>query len=126
MGGSRYGGATAITERRNAGKSSLRRGFDEDDPRRQPRSLHRALIWGWGTAPNGMSTRTVTPTDTSTAPKPSSDSTLGARLAAASRREQGFTTAVDDPAVLAGLRGLCNAPRPMRAPVAEKCEGPAP
>lgn len=76
-----------------------------------------------------MSTRTDSPAATSTAPiapAPSSASTLGARLAAASRHAQGFTTVVDDPAVLAGLRGLCTAPRPMRAPVAEKREGPAP
>ena len=75
-----------------------------------------------------MSTRTVTPA-TSTAPvlpAPSSASTLGAQLAAASRRAQGFTTVVDDPAVLTRLRGLCAAPRPMRAPVAAKREGPAP
>ncbi len=84
------------------------------------------MIWGWGSAPNGMSTRTVTPTDTSTAPEPSPNSTLGAQLAAASRRAQGFTTVVDDPAVLTRLRGLCNAPRPMRVPVAEQREGPAP
>ena len=75
---------------------------------------------------NGMSTRTVTPADTSTAAATSPAATLGARLAAASRRAQGLTTAVDDPVVLAGLRGLCAAPRPMRAPVAEKREGPAP
>lgn len=73
-----------------------------------------------------MSTRTETPAVTSTAAVPSPDATLGARLAAASRREQGFTTVVDDPTVLTRLRGLCNAPRPMRAPVAEKREGPAP
>ena len=73
-----------------------------------------------------MSTRTVTPADTSTAAATSPAATLGARLAAASRRAQGLTTAVDDPVVLAGLRGLCAAPRPMRAPVAEKREGPAP
>ncbi|SJN45858.1 hypothetical protein FM104_14360 [Microbacterium esteraromaticum] len=59
-------------------------------------------------------------------PAPSSTSTLGARLAAASRREQGFTTVIEDPAVLTRLRGLCTAPRPLRAPVAEKREGPAP
>lgn len=75
-----------------------------------------------------MSTRTVTPA-TSAAPIPPahpSASTLGARLAAASRRAQGFTTVVDDPAVLTRLRGLCNAPRLMRAPVAEKRERAAP
>lgn len=87
------------------------------------------MIWGRGSAPNGMSTPTVVPVATSAAPIPSeppSASTLGARLAAASRRAQDFTTVVDDPAVLAGLRGLCTAPRPMLAPVAEKREGPAP
>lgn len=76
-----------------------------------------------------MSTRTVTPAATSTdpiLPALSSASALGARLAAASRRAQGFTTVVDDPAVLTRLRGLCATPRSMRAPVAEKREGPAP
>ncbi|MFV0251955.1 MAG: hypothetical protein ACK5H2_01280 [Beutenbergiaceae bacterium] len=73
-----------------------------------------------------MSTYTETPAATPTAPTPSPDATLGARLAATSRRAQGLTTVVDDPAVLDGLRGLCAAPRPMRAPVAEHREGPAP
>ncbi|WP_265415365.1 hypothetical protein [Gulosibacter molinativorax] len=76
-----------------------------------------------------MSTPSVASARTSTSPippAPASASTLGARLAAASRRAQGFTTVVDDPAVLAGLRGLCTAPHPMRTPVAEKREGPAP
>lgn len=73
-----------------------------------------------------MSTHTETPAATVIADAPSPDGTLGARLAAASRRAQGLTNAVNDPAVLAELRGLCTAPRPMRAPVAEKREGPAP
>lgn len=73
-----------------------------------------------------MSTRTVTPAATSTAAAPAPDATLGARLAAASRHAQGLATAVNDPAVLAELRGLCTVPRPMRAPVAEKRDGPAP
>lgn len=72
-----------------------------------------------------MSTHTVTPA-APIPPAASSALTLGARLAAASRRAQGFTTVVDDPAVLMDLRGLCTAPRPMRAPVTEKRDGPAP
>lgn len=84
------------------------------------------MIWGWDSAPNGMSTYTETPAATSTAPTPSPDATLGARLAAASRHAQGLATAVNDPAVLAKLRGLCTAPRSMRASVAEKRDGPAP
>lgn len=71
-----------------------------------------------------MSTHTATPT--AAAPVPLSDATLGARLAAASRRAQGFTIAVGDPVVLAELRGLCATPRPMRPSVAEKRDGPAP
>lgn len=70
-----------------------------------------------------MSTHTAAASSNSV---PSLAVTLGARLAEASRRAQGFTTAIDDPAVLAELRGLCAVPRPMRAPVAENCEGPAP
>ena len=73
-----------------------------------------------------MSTHTETPADTATAAAPPPDGTLGARLAAASRRAQGLTNAVNDPAVLAELRGLCTAPRPKRATIAEKREGPAP
>lgn len=73
-----------------------------------------------------MSTYTEIPADASTVAAPSPDATLGARLAAASRRAQGFATVVDDPAVLAGLRGLCTAPRLTIPPVAEKQEGPAP
>jgi hypothetical protein len=38
----------------------------------------------------------------------------GARLALASRAAQGFPAQVADPEVLAGLRGLCAAPRPPR------------
>ena len=53
---------------------------------------------------------------------PSSDATLGARLAAASRCAQGFPSAVNDLAVLAELRELCIAPRP----VIGKRDGPAP
>ena len=71
-----------------------------------------------------MSTHTDTPT--AAAPVPSSDATLGARLAAASRRAQGFTTAVDDPAVLAELRGLCTVPRPKNPLVTGKHDDPAP
>ncbi|MEX3509827.1 hypothetical protein VVR84_09820 [Kocuria carniphila] len=73
-----------------------------------------------------MSIHTETPAATSAAPATSLAATLGARLADASRRAQGLATAVNDPAVLAELRGLCATPRPMRAPVAEKREGPAP
>ncbi|SJN34375.1 hypothetical protein FM104_08415 [Microbacterium esteraromaticum] len=73
-----------------------------------------------------MSTRTDIPATASTAPAPSPVATLGARLAAASRRAQGFTTVVDDPAVLAELRGLCTAPRPTSLSFAEKRDGPAP
>lgn len=49
---------------------------------------------------------------------------LGARLAAASRRAQGFAS-VSDPAVLAELRELCAAPRPVGRTVAGMREGPA-
>ena len=80
------------------------------------------MNWGWGSAPNGMGTHTANPATSAS----SDDATLGARLAAASRSAQGFTTAVDDPAVLAELRGLCTAPRPMNAPRGEKRDSPAP
>jgi hypothetical protein len=73
-----------------------------------------------------MGTHTANPIADSAASVPSADATLGARLAAASRRAQGLATAVDDPAVLAELRGLCTAPRPMNAPRVEKRDGPAP
>lgn len=96
-----------------------------------PRTLIglRGHSWGGASAPNGMSIRTVTPASTSTAqvrPVASSAGTLGARLAADSRRAQGFTNVVDDPAVLTELHSLCAAPRPVKAPVSEKREGPAP
>lgn len=74
---------------------------------------------------SGMSAHTGTPAS-SDASGPSSDVTLGARLAAASRRSQGFTTAVDDPAVLAKLRGLCTVPRPENPLMTGKHDGPAP
>lgn len=73
-----------------------------------------------------MSTQTDTPATTSTTPTSSSVATLGARLAAVSRGAQGFTVAVDDPAVLAELRELCVAPRPLTAFMTGKREGPAP
>lgn len=41
-------------------------------------------------------------------------STLGARLAVASRQAQGLSLAVDDPMVLNELRELCAVPRPVR------------
>lgn len=70
-----------------------------------------------------MNTHTAIP---AAAPVPSSAATLGARLAAASRSAQGFTTVVADPAVLAELRELCTTPRPMSPTVAEKRNGPVP
>ena len=70
-----------------------------------------------------MSTHTAAASSNSV---PSLAVTLGARLAEASRRAQGFTTAIDDPAVLAELRGLCAVPRPTIPLVVEKQEGPAP
>lgn len=84
------------------------------------------MIWGWGAAPTGMSTHTVQSAPTPTVPTPSPAATLGARLAEASRRTQGFTAIVDDPAVLAELRGLCTAPRPVKSADPERREGPAP
>lgn len=71
-----------------------------------------------------MSTHAEIPATAGTAPSPVA--TLGARLAAESRRAQGFTTVVDNPAVLDKLRGLCTAPRPTSLSVAEKRDGPAP
>ena len=64
-----------------------------------------------------MNTHTAIP---AAAPVPSSAATLGARLAAASRSAQGFTT------VVAELRELCTTPRPMSPAVAEKGNGPTP
>lgn len=55
---------------------------------------------------------------------PASGSTLGARLAAASRRAQGLAS-VSDPDVLTELRELCAAPRPERRTVVKEQEGPA-
>jgi len=69
----------------------------------------------------------ATATGTTVAPILSSaGSTLGARLAAASRRAQGLDPEVCDPAVLAELHGLCAAPKPTRLPVIEKRDGPVP
>jgi hypothetical protein len=42
-------------------------------------------------------------------------STLGARLAAESRRAQGFEAGVEDRAAVERLRQLCSAPRPRAA-----------
>ncbi|WP_193095621.1 hypothetical protein [Brevibacterium sp. FME17] len=74
-----------------------------------------------------------TPTDPAAVAPASSEplsepavSTLGARLAAASRQAQGLPTTVDDPAVLAELRGLCTAPRLTKRTVAKMRKGPAP
>ncbi|MGC0363734.1 hypothetical protein ABH922_001718 [Rhodococcus sp. 27YEA15] len=53
-------------------------------------------------------------------------STLGARLAAASRQAQGLPSTVDDPAVLDELRGLCTAPRPTKRTAAKIRKYPAP
>lgn len=76
-----------------------------------------------------MSTPTATTTVTPTSSAPLSQpavSTLGARLAAASRQAQGLRATVDDPAVLDELRGLCTAPRPTVRAVAKIRKGPAP
>ncbi|KAB1658134.1 hypothetical protein [Pseudoclavibacter sp. CFCC 11306] len=64
--------------------------------------------------------------DRSAPPSQPADSTLGARLAAASRQTQGLPSTVDDPAVLAELRGLCTAPRPTKRTLAKMRKGPAP
>jgi hypothetical protein len=75
----------------------------------------------------GMSTPAAASTVASTITGPlvpASDSTLGARLAAASRRAQGLAS-VSDPDVLAELRELCAAPRPTKRTVAKEQEGPA-
>lgn len=72
-----------------------------------------------------MSTRTAAPADTSAVSAPLTPSaTLGARLAAASRQEQGFTPAVSDPSVLSELHELCAAPRPRNRAAAEKRPAP--
>lgn len=73
-----------------------------------------------------MSTPAAAPATFSPPPRRPTGSTLGARLAAASRQAQGFTAAVEDPAVLAKLQGLCAAPKLTRRAVAEVREGPAP
>ncbi len=68
-----------------------------------------------------MSTRTaaasVATFTISAAPTSPNAATLGARLAAASRQEQGLDHAVRDPAALAELRELCTAPRPTKGAV---------
>lgn len=69
----------------------------------------------------GMNTRASA---VSVPSSPASGSTLGARLAAASRRAQGLAS-VSDPDVLAELRELCAAPRPTKRTVAKEQEGPA-
>lgn len=68
---------------------------------------------------------TVVPDRSEPSSKPA-DSTLGARLAAASRQAQGLPATVDDPAVLAELRGLCTAPRPTKRTISEMRKGPEP
>jgi len=87
-------------------------------------------VRGRGVVPVSMSTSTTTAVISTTATgatiAPSVGSTLGARLAAASRRAQGLDPEVSDPSVLAELHGLCAAPRPTRLPVIEKRDGPAP
>lgn len=64
--------------------------------------------------------------DRSALPSQPADSTLGARLAAASRQAQGLPATVDDPAVLDELRGLCTAPRPTNRTLSKMRKGPAP
>ena len=82
------------------------------------------MIWGAGSAPNGMSTPTAA---AGSAPSTSrASSTLGARLAAASRQAQGLAQAVDDPTALSELRELCSAPRSTRQAAPGTREGPAP
>lgn len=61
----------------------------------------------------------------SDAPTLLAGSTLGARLAAVSRRAQGFASAVSDPAVLAELRELCAAPLPTKRALLVERERPA-
>ncbi len=77
-----------------------------------------------------MSTSTTTAAISTTATgatvAPSVGSTLGARLAAASRRAQGLDPEVRDLSVLVALHGLCAAPRPKGLPVIEERDGPAP
>ncbi|MDK9347599.1 hypothetical protein [Propionibacterium freudenreichii] len=71
-----------------------------------------------------MNTPTAPSTLSLPPPRPA-DSTLGARLAAASRKAQGLPSTVSDPVVLAELRGLCTAPRPTKRAVAVTRRGPA-
>lgn len=71
------------------------------------------------------SVSTVVP-DRSAPPSQPAVSTLGARLAAASRQAQGLPSTVDDPAVLNELRGLCTAPRPTKRAATKIRKGPAP
>lgn len=97
---------------------------------RQTREADRTLNHsGRGVVPISMSTPTapaaaVIPDRSEPLSEPA-DSTLGARLAAASRHAQGLPATVDDPAVLAELRGLCTAPRPTTRIVSEMRKGPA-
>ena len=73
-----------------------------------------------------MSTPTATPATFSPPPPRPTGSTPGARLAAASRHAQGLPSKVNDPAVLAELRGLCAAPRSTARAVTGAQESPAP
>jgi hypothetical protein len=82
---------------------------------------------GVNSAPKSMRNRTAAAASgTSAPPTPTADSTLGARLAAASRQAQGLNPTVKDTAVLAALRELCAAPRPASRTVAGARESPAP
>lgn len=82
---------------------------------------------GQGDAPDSMNNSAASDLTSafSARPAPQPSTTLGASLAEESRRAQGFTTAVDDPAVLTELRGLCAAPRSTMRAVPKKSEGPA-
>lgn len=83
------------------------------------------MVRGEGVAPVSMSTPAAPSTVSVSLPLPK-DSTLGARMAAASRQAQGFPSTVSDPAVLAELRGLCAAPRPTQRAVTVTRRGLAP
>lgn len=68
--------------------------------------------------PDSITTTTIRTTRAQTS------TTLGARLAAASRHAQGLTAVVRDPTVLAELRGLCDAPRTTNHGVGETHKHP--
>ena len=82
---------------------------------------------GRGGAPDRMTTPAAAASTVATPPTPPAGSTtLGARLAAASRQTQGLASTVDDPTVLTELRRLCAAPRPTKQTASRTREGPAP